>query len=134
MGKYVCINLVWLRKYPADAKPDKLLKGFFWWCCHWATYSQIHISKSILWLFRYLQMWIVLTIEKPPIVQFLTWLVILGSISTGSQQTGFLNALKDSPARYPFIETYCRFCCKITWDGFACFLAMVECVLLDFIT
>lgn len=29
MGKYVCINLVWLRKYPADAKPDKLLKGFF---------------------------------------------------------------------------------------------------------
>ncbi|XP_075002165.1 palmitoyltransferase ZDHHC14 isoform X4 [Calonectris borealis] len=31
-----------------------------------------------------------------------------------SQQTGFLNALKDSPARYPFTERNCRSCCKIT--------------------
>lgn len=29
MGKYVCVNLVWLRKYPADVKPDKFLEGFF---------------------------------------------------------------------------------------------------------
>lgn len=43
---------------------------------------------------------------------FLLTLVILDSVSTGSQQTGFLNALKDSPARYPFTETNCRSCCK----------------------
>lgn len=30
------------------------------------------------------------------------WILNVGFIPTGSQQTGFLNALKDSPARYPF--------------------------------
>lgn len=30
------------------------------------------------------------------------WRVNLGFIPTGSQQKGFLDALKDSPARYPF--------------------------------
>lgn len=30
------------------------------------------------------------------------WMLSVGFILTGSQQTGFLNALKDSPARYPF--------------------------------
>lgn len=30
------------------------------------------------------------------------WILNVGFVPTGSQQTGFLNALKDSPARYPF--------------------------------
>ncbi|NXN06855.1 ZDH14 palmitoyltransferase, partial [Indicator maculatus] len=37
-----------------------------------------------------------------------------------SQQTGFLNALKDSPARYPFTEMNCRSYCKITPEMWFC--------------
>ncbi|NXQ16082.1 ZDH14 palmitoyltransferase, partial [Peucedramus taeniatus] len=33
-----------------------------------------------------------------------------------SQQTGFLNALKDSPARYPFTETYSVVCFFSVWS------------------
>jgi len=82
--------------------------------------AEQHILRFILLNIFYdysveLQILIMLTMVKTEIVvQFLTQLVILGFIPTGSQQTGFLNALKDSPARYPFIETNCRSCCKIT--------------------
>ncbi|NWI80475.1 ZDH14 palmitoyltransferase, partial [Dryoscopus gambensis] len=41
---------------------------------------------------------------------------ILASISTGSQQTGFLNALKDSPARYPFTDIYSVVCFFSVWS------------------
>lgn len=79
--------------------------------------------------------------QKQPVVQFLTQLVILDSVSTGSQQTGFLNALKDSPARYPFSGTNFRSYCKITPEMcfclFSCFVGYGHLGLLsvsDFIT
>lgn len=60
------------------------------------------------------------------------WVGNLGSVPTGSQQTGFLNALKDSPARYPFIETPFRSYCNVISEMCFCSVVAVGYVHLGF--